>query len=183
MQKIVLVLFALCAWCSARAAERLVVVANSDSEPLVGATVLTRAGIIAGMTDSCGVISGLSPNDFPLSVRYLGFKTGTATAATDTLRMVEETFGLDEVVVTPTDKPVLKLTLYLREYSCRTIPGDTLIMFNEHMANCYIPTAKTKFKAVRVPWIRASRCYTREATALGDTVYKVPSFDDMLSWI
>ena len=55
MQKIVLVLFALCAWCSARAAERLVVVANSDSEPLVGATVLTRAGIIAGMTDSYAI--------------------------------------------------------------------------------------------------------------------------------
>ena len=182
MRKIAFVLSVLSVWCSLRAAERLVVVAGSDHEPLAGATVLTRAGIIAGLTDSCGVISGLSASDYPLSVRYLGFKPGTAAEGTDTLRMEEEAFGLNEVVVTPKDRPVLKLTLYIREYACRTIPGDTLIMFNEHMANCYIPTAKTKFRAVRVPQIRASRCYNREATALGDTVYMAPKFDDMLSW-
>ena len=182
MRKIVSVLVALCALWSVRAEERIVVVAGTDPEPLAGATVFTRAGIIAGMTDSCGVIGGLSPNDYPLSVRYLGFKPGTAATWTDTLRMEEETFCLDEVVVTPEDRPVLKLTLYMREYACRTIPGDTLIMFNEHMANCYIPTAKTKFRAVRVPQIQASRCYNREATAQGDTVYLAPEFDEMLSW-
>lgn len=182
MRKIVFILVALCALWPVRASERLVVVGGADSEPLVGATVLTRAGIIAGMTDSCGIIGALSPGDYPLSVRYLGFKPGTAAAGTDTLRMEEETFALDEIVVTPKDRPVLKLTLYMREYACRTIPGDTLIMFNEHMANCYIPTAKTRFRAVRVPQIRVSRCYNREVTAQGDTVYMTPLFDESLSW-
>ena len=52
MRKIAFVFSVLSVWCSLRAAERLVVVAGSDHEPLAGATVLTRAGIIAGLTDS-----------------------------------------------------------------------------------------------------------------------------------
>lgn len=183
MKKITCSILALIFWIFCMASGRsLVVVGADDSAPLPGATVFTRAGIIAGITDSCGVISGLSAADYPLSVKYLGFEKGSAPSGTDTLRLRESSLGLGEVLVTPADRPVLKLTLYMREYECRTLPGDTLIMFNEHMADCYIPTAKTKFKAVRIPQIRASRCYNRRITADVDTVWCPPVFDDTLSW-
>lgn len=171
MKKITCSILALIFWIFCMASGRsLVVVGADDSAPLPGATVFTRAGIIAGITDSCGVISGLSAADYPLSVKYLGFEKGTAPSGTDTLRLRESSLGLGEVLVTPADRPVLKITLYMREYECRTLPGDTLIMFNEHMADCYIPTAKRSSKPSEF-----RRYAPRDVTTAGSRQTSTPS--------
>ena len=51
--------------------------------------------------------------------------------------MTPDTFELQEVVVDPVDKPVLKLRCYIREYTTGTYGNDTIQLFGEYMADYF----------------------------------------------
>ena len=169
----------------AMASERLVVVDDETSEPLPASTVFSRSGIIIGLTDADGGIKIASDNDFPVTVRCMGYEPMVCDSGIEVVRMKAELFGLQELVVVPVDRPVLHLLCYIREYVSGVTGNDTVIAFNEHMGDFFLPTRKKVkgFKAKSSPRFLRSRLHSRIADGNGlDSIF-VPEYrDDTFAW-
>lgn len=117
--------------CASR--ERLTVVDQTDNSPIAAATVFSKGGNILGLTDKNGILDGIADRDMPLTVRCLGYEPLTVAGTTDATKMVPETYELGEFVVTPLDRPILRIVCYIREYTGGVTSTDTLQVFAEHM--------------------------------------------------
>lgn len=161
------------------------VVDADDGEAVSGASVFGRGGIILGMTDADGRIDGLSDEDFPVTVKCLGYETALGSADLTELRLTPVSYELHEVEVTPADRPIMRLVCYIREYSGSANATDTVQLYSEHMADFFIPVAEVKkFKAQTRPRILNSRLYARSCKRDGrDSVYRPGYRDDTVSWI
>lgn len=181
---VVLLLTALLAW-TAQAKCRIKVVDSEDSTPLAAATVFANSGIIIGLTDDQGFITIASDSDFPVTVKCLGYDPGQSRAGEAEVRLEHSVFELQEVVVTPVDRPVLRVLCYIREYVSGATSTDTLVCYNEHMGDFFLPTRKKikGFKAQTSPRFLRSRCYSRMANNDGlDSIF-VPKYrDDSFCW-
>lgn len=167
------------------AKHKITIVDAEDSTPLVASTVFAKSGAILGLTDDNGNISIQSDNDYPITVRCLGYEPQLCQKGDSIAVMQHSLFNLREVVVTPVDRPICRLICYVREYVSGVTGNDTLMNYGEHMADFFLPTRdKVKgFKAKSTPRFLRSRIYTRMANSEGlDSIF-VPEYrDDTFSW-
>ena len=150
--------------------ERRGVVADSLSRsPLPNASVFDRNGRLAGVCDSHGHLPYVSPSDYPVTVRYLGFEEKTVLrASADTVFLKESFSELPEVVVESRQHKVLHMLAYVREYSTLTTYTDTVFLFREKMVDYMLnPGNKTSFKGWTTPRVMKTRSYYRFTNAEG----------------
>lgn len=109
-----------------------VVVADSATRtPLPSASVFDRSGRAIGMTDSRGRLPYISPADFPVTLRYLGFEENQLSEiAADTVFLAELSTELQEVVIESRQHKVLHVLAYVREYSTLSTYSDTVFFFS-----------------------------------------------------
>lgn len=185
MRQILCALFAVIAAVAVRAGVVVKVVDGADGAPLGGATVFGRSGLILGFTDADGALEVADEGCFPLTVRCMGYEVGQCEAGKARVALIAEPFELAELAVSPGDRPVARLLCYIREYCSCATPTDTLICFNEHMGDVFLPVKdKVKgFKAKDSPRFLYSEMYTQMASSRGvDTVYSPTNRDDTFTW-
>ena len=156
----------------------------STGEPVIAAVVFSRSGNIIGSSDVKGHVDNIDINDYPITVKCLGLKPLIATNHNDTVYMTPDVRLLNEVVVTPSERPIMSVLCYIREYTSGCTATDTIQYFGEHMAMFYIPKTKIKgFKTSNTPQILASRLYQRNSTESGDSVFCPKYRNDNISWL
>lgn len=184
MRYVLLTLTLLLGWTS-QAKCRIRVVDSGNSTPLAAATVFANSGVIIGITDEQGFITIASDSDFPVTVKCLGYDPIQCQAGVTEVGMDHSVFELHEVVVTPVDRPVLRVLCYIREYVSGATGTDTLMSYNEHMGDFFLPTRKKikGFKTKSSPRFLRSRCYSRMANSDGlDSIF-IPKYrDDSFCW-
>ena len=147
-----------------------VVVADSATHtPLPSASVFDRSGRAIGMTDSRGRLPYISPADFPVTLRYLGFEEKQLSEiAADTVFLAELSTELQEVVIESRQHKVLHVLAYVREYSTLSTYSDTVFLFREKMVDYMMtPDDKVKFTGWMNPRVLKSRSYYRFTDVLG----------------
>lgn len=183
--KYVFIAFALMLAMATQASSKITVVDKEDSSPLAGATVFANSGLIIGMTDGNGEITVPSDKDFPITIKCLGYEPSICQSSDAYAKMTHSLFSLKEVTVTPVDRPVIRVLCYIREYVSGATGTDTMMSYNEHMGDFFLPLRdKVKgFKAKPSPRFLASRLRSRMSNINGlDSIF-VPEYrDDTFSW-
>lgn len=116
---------------------------STDKSPVAGASVISANGMILGATDNHGRILA-DRNDFPLSVRCLGYEASLANNGCDSVLLRPSVYMLSEVEVSPADRPVTRVVSYVREYCTSSTKTDSMQMFSEYMIEYYIAQSKVK---------------------------------------
>lgn len=157
-----------------------VVVGTDDNEIVARATVISRNGMILGVTDDKGRLPAVAEKDYPIVIRSLGYKEQAVAEPADTVRLAMESYNLPEIAVVGDERPVMRVICYVREYSSAATPSDTIQMYSEYMAESFIPV-KEKVKGYKNGDQRIrvlnKRQYARHADAQGDSVF-VPGKDE-----
>ena len=138
------------------------VVADSISKlPLPNASIFDYKGNLLGICNSNGKSSYISPNNLPVTVRYMGFKEKEIENLNqDTVFLQENYFELPEVIVATRQKSILHMLAYVREYSSLTTYTDTIFLFREKMVDFMVPQdIKLKYKGWTKPRILSSKSY------------------------
>lgn len=146
-----------------------VIVDSISSSPLSNASVFNRKGHLIGTCSPQGKLPFFSHQEYPLTIRYMGYKSATVSAsAPDTIRMSEKAHLLPEVLVRPDKKEVLRLTGYMREYSTLSSYTDTVTLFREKIVDFMIPSPKAKhYKGWLSPRPLAVKSYYRFTNSTG----------------
>ena len=110
-----------------------VIVADSLSrEVLPYASVFNRNGKMIGACSVGGLLPYLSESDYPLTIRYLGYKEKCIkNQVADTIFLQEYAVDLPEVIVGSNKHKILHTLAYVREYSMLTTYTDTVFLFRE----------------------------------------------------
>ena len=145
-----------------------VVVDSVTGLPLLNAAVFDRNGRAVGVCKSNGRIPRLSWLDYPLTVRYMGYKECVVPDIyTDTVFMAESTLELPEVVIASRNDKLLHMLAYVREYSMLTTYRDTVFMFREKMVDFMLSPEPEKIRGWSSPRVLQSRSYYRFTNAYG----------------
>lgn len=147
----------------------IVVVDSVTGAYLPRASVYDRFGNLVAYTNKKGRIPAIKENDFPLTIRYLGFiDKAVPNAFVDSVFMREEYLELPEFVLDADNRKVLHLLAYVREYSKLTTYTDTVALFREKMVDfMYCGDTKGKFKGWMKPRVLASQSYYRFTDSQG----------------
>lgn len=149
--------------CSAK--EKTITVSGfEDRQPIAGAIIFDKTGIIKGSTDEKGQIPHIGTEDFPLTVKCLGYNNTLINEANDSVFLETMRLPLREIVITPGDRPVTRFLGYGREYMCYATPTDTMQAFTECILEIFIGDKKLKgFKKSdsNKPRIRGAKTYKR----------------------
>ena len=143
---------------------KYVVVADSiNAYTLPSASIFDCRGKLIGITDGNGRTPCISPESYPITVRYLGYKEKTIENWTnDTVLMSEQISELPELVIESRNQKVLHMLAYVREYSLLTNQYDTVFLFREKMVDYMLPSyPKKSFKGWRSPRILDAKSYYR----------------------
>lgn len=134
---------------------------STTHSPLPNATIFDRYGKNAGMTRSDGSAPYISPHDYPLAVRYLGYKERTvASPDADSVFMQPNITELRDIVVESRPKKLLHMLAYVREYSTLSTYTDTVTLFREKMVDYMLSDdAKLRRKGWRLPRVLKSESY------------------------
>lgn len=162
---IVLVLSATTAAGQARTA----VVADSVTRfPLPNASVFDRHGMAVGVSGRNGRLPVVASENYPLTVRYLGFvERVVPVPSADTVFMQENVSELPEMVVERRAR-MLHVLAFVREYSTLTTYSDTVFLFREKMVDYMLPPdGRSKYRGWTRPRVIASKSYYRFSNALG----------------
>lgn len=146
------------------------VIADSVSRmPLPSASVFDRNGKAIGMTDNKGRLPYISPNDLPVTLRYLGFREKTVNRVpTDTVFLAESANELQEVVIESKRHKILHILAYVREYSTLSTYTDTVFLFREKMVDYMVtPDKKVRYRERLIPRVLKSESYYRFTNADG----------------
>lgn len=152
------------------ASERPTVVADAATKrPLPGASVFDCRGKGVGVSNSAGHIPYISPQSYPVTVRYLGYRQSAITSAdVDTVFLNEIYTELPEVVVESRQSKVMHILAYVREYSTLYTYSDTVFLFREKMVDYMItPDKRMRFKGWDMPRVLKSKSYYRFTDAAG----------------
>lgn len=152
------------------AKEGCVVVIDSLSRmPLAGASVFNCRGHMVGVTDNDGKIPYVSPKEYPVSVRYLGYNERQALSVDiDTLFLQESALELPELTVETSRHRYLHMLAYVREYSTLTTYTDTVFLFREKSVDYMLPpVGKGRFRGWSTPRTLRSRSYYRFTDSSG----------------
>ena len=123
-------------------AQKRVVDAVSQS-PVAAASIFDAAGNMVGFTWSDGEFSEVPESAYPITLRCIGYEQLVIEHPDDkTWEMTPMAYELEEVVIVPVKRNVLKQTFYVREYFSMSDETDTVTFFTEHMADRFIPTSK-----------------------------------------
>lgn len=138
------------------------IVADSlTHSPLSNASIFNKNGALIGMTNSKGAIHGASANDYPLTIRYLGYhERQLHSNDVDTIFLLENIAELPDVVVESRQTKMLHILAYVREYSTLSSYTDTVTMFREKMVDFMLPRDNdNNNKGWRYPRVLNSRLY------------------------
>lgn len=161
---VVLLLFAV-AW-----AARAAVVADSlYRAPLPNASVFDRRGRAAGICGPDGRLPYVSPPDYPITIRYIGYNDKVLPYADyDTVFLQENITQLPDLVVSSKDRRMLHILAYVREYSSVSTFTDTVTLFREKTVDFLVPLEqKLKKAGWTSPRVLASQSYYRFTDHMG----------------
>lgn len=158
------------------------VVDATDNSPISAASIFDFEGNLIGITLSDGVIGNIPESAYPITLRCVGYEQLLIENPHEKiLSMIPAVYELEEVVIVPVERNMMKQTLYVREYFSIETIKDTVTIFMEHMADRFVPAArnvKTKVKhSVR---LLGSKQYSRfkadgEDTVTFSTESEIPS--------
>ena len=133
-----------------------------DHSPVAAASIFDATGNMVGFTWSNGEFSEIPESAYPITVRCMGYEMLVIERSEDkTWEMIPMAYELDEVVIVPVNRNVLKQTFYVREYTSMYNETDTITYFSEYMADRFIPTSKdAKFGGNTSLRMLADRHYT-----------------------
>ena len=111
--------------------------------PVAAASIFDAAGNMVGFTWSDGLFSEVPESAYPVTLRCIGYEQLVIERPEDkTWEMTPMAYELEEVVIVPVKRNVLKQTFYVREYFSMSNATDTVTIFMEHMADRFVPTSK-----------------------------------------
>ena len=123
-------------------AQKRVVDAVSQS-PVSAASIFDASGNMVGFTWSDGEFSEVPESAYPITLRCIGYEQLVIEQPEDkTWGMTPIAYELEEVVIIPVKRNILKQTFYVREYFSMSNETDTVTFFSEHMADRFVPTSK-----------------------------------------
>lgn len=162
MKRIALLLIS-CLMAALGAKAQIRVVDATDGLPVAAASIFNASGNMIGLTWSDGTLIQVPQEAFPLTIRCMGFEPLTIpTSEARDWQLTPASYGLDEVVVTPAKREVMKQTFYVREYFSMYSSQDSISIFTESVADRYLRLSKdVKFRSDMTPRIIASRSYGR----------------------
>ncbi len=142
-------------------AKNVIVVDAVTGETLSGVSVFNCRGDIIGVSSSRGQLPYVPPEEYPLTVRCLGYKDAENICIRDSIiRLDEFPYELFEVVVEPKKKTVLHMLAFQREYSTLSTYTDTVTLFREKWVDYMIPSSSVKrFKGWLTPRMLTSKSY------------------------
>lgn len=165
------------------------VIDENDHIPLPGTTVIGNSGLILGVTDESGNIPEPSANQYPLSIRSIGYESSFVPSFTDTVRLTPALYTLNEVVVNSNERPIKRIVCFAREYASGATGPDTLQLYSEYMLEAFLKDSDRKVKGYKSGDAdlksRNVKRYCRVSDASGlDSVARPNRNDDiiMLSW-
>ncbi len=137
----ILLISALLFCCPVDAQER--VIDSTDRSPISAASIFDATGNMVGFTWSDGVFSEIPASAYPITLRCMGYEQLIIERPENkTWEMTPIVYELEEVVVVPVKRNILKQTFYVREYFSMSNETDTVTFFIEHMADRFVPTSK-----------------------------------------
>ena len=161
------------------------VIDATDHSPISTASIFDASGNMIGFTWSDDVFAEIPESAYPITLRCIGYEQLIIERPENKVwEMTPTVYELDEVVIVPVKRNVLKQTFYVREYFSMSNESDTITFFVEHMANRFIPTSKdAKFGGNSSLRILDSHHYSRYQLAGNDSIIANPEspFPSMLS--
>ena len=161
------------------------VIDATDHSPISSASIFDASGNMIGFTWSDDVFAEIPKSAYPITLRCIGYEQLIIERPENKVwEMTPTVYELDEVVIVPVKRNVLKQTFYVREYFSMSNESDTITFFVEHMANRFIPTSKdAKFGGNSSLRILDSHHYSRYQLAGNDSIIANPEspFPSMLS--
>ena len=119
------------------------VIDATDRSPVAAASIFDSSGNMVGFTWSDGVFSEIPESAYPVTVRCMGYEQLVIERPENkTWEMTPIAYELDEVVIIPVKRNILKQLFYVREYFSMSSETDTVTFFSEHMAERFVPTSK-----------------------------------------
>ena len=168
---------------TANAQERLI--DASDQLPISAASIIDAAGNMVGFTYSDGTFSEIPETAYPITVSCVGYERLTIERPEKkSWEMTPTVYELEEVLIIPEDRNIMKQTFYAREYFSICSKSDTVTYFMERMVDRFIPLSdNARFRGSSSLRTLASRCYMLYNVAGEDSVAKDPEsqFPSMLS--
>ena len=142
MKRVYILIISLLLCCASADAQKRVVDAVSKS-PIAAASIFDAAGNMVGYTWNDGEFSEVSESAYPITLRCIGYEQLVIERPEDkTWEMTPMAYELEEVVIVPVKRNILKQTFYVREYFSMSSETDTVTFFSEHMAERFIPASK-----------------------------------------
>lgn len=156
-----------------------------DKSPVSAASIFDAAGNMVGITLSDGTFTDIPETAYPITLRCIGYEQLVIESSEDEINEMNQTvYELDEFVVVPVKRNILKQTFYVREYFSINTQRDTVTIFIEYMADRFTPASKdARFKSSLR--ILSTRSYSRYKIEDTDSVYadEETLFPSMLSII
>lgn len=121
-----------------------VIVDSESGRPLGGILVFTKNGSFIDITDSLGHLPQKAMNLDGVILQDISHKSITAKLPADTLRMEAMEYPLEEVRIS-SKADYIRLRGYYRNYS---IANDTMIIYEDGMADYYIPMKEGKTRCI-----------------------------------
>ena len=114
-----------------------------NHSPVAAASIFDATGTMVGFTWSDGEFSEVPESAYPVTLRCIGYEQLVIERPEDkTWEMTPMTYELEEVVIVPVKRNILKQTFYVREYFSMSSETDTVTFFSEYMADRFVPTSK-----------------------------------------
>lgn len=183
MKRFSIIICLLLAFTIACAQER--VIDATDHSPVAAASIFDATGNMVGVTLSDGCITEIPKTAYPITIRSIGYEQLVIEQQEDRAwLMMPIAYELEEFVVVPVERNILKQTFYVREYFSMATVNDTITIFLEHMANRFIPvTEDAKFSGSSSLRILKSRSYSRYKVADKDSfaIDSKPQFPSMVT--
>ena len=157
----------------------------TDKTPISAASIFDAVGNMVGFTWSDGEFSEIPASAYPITLRCIGYEELIVERPENkTWEMTPIAYELDEVVVIPVKRNILKQIFYAREYFSMSNETDTITIFSEYMADRFVPTSKdAKFSGKSSLRILENRRYARFNLFGEDSITTNPdtSFPSMIT--
>ncbi len=135
----------------------------TDQSPISAASIFNSTGNLVSLTWSDGDFSDVPESVYPITICCIGYESLVIERLEDKVwEMTPKVYELDEVVIVPVKRNILKQTFYVREYFNVNTQKDTITFFLEHMVDRFVPASKdAKFGDNYSLRRLNSRCYSR----------------------
>ena len=142
MKCVYIFLIGILLFCTSVDAQERVIDAN-DHSPVSAASIFDASGNMVGFTWNDGLFSEIPASAYPVTIRCMGYEQLViGRPENKTWEMTPIAYEMEEVVIVPVKRNVLKQTFYVREYFSMSSETETITYFNEHMADRFVPTTK-----------------------------------------